>query len=69
MQCYNLLCGTMLCHNIEVGPGHTTFLVNINERIQSGLEGIPLFSELYVPAWVTFKGTDYMSVFLSNDPD
>lgn len=58
MQCYNFLSGTILSHNTEVGPGNTTFLLNIDERIQSGLEGIPLLSQLYVPAWITFKGTD-----------
>lgn len=73
MQCYNFMCGTVLCHNTEVGPGYTTFLANIEgfKEIQSGLEGSPLFSELYVPAWVTFKGTEYragMTVFLSYDP-
>lgn len=73
MQCYSFLCGPVLCHNTEVGPGYTTFLANIEgfKEIQSGLEGIPLFSELYVPAWVMFKGTQYragMTVFLSYDP-
>lgn len=40
------------------------------KEIQSGLEGIHLFSELYVPAWVTFKGTEYRegTIFLSYDP-
>ena len=49
VQCYNLLCGTVLSHNTEVGPGHTTFLANIDgfKDIQSGLAGIPLFRELY----------------------
>lgn len=73
MQCYNFLCGTVLCHSTDIGPGHSTFLANIEgfQEIQSGLEGIPLFSELYMPAWVTFKGTEYragMTVFLSYDP-
>lgn len=63
----------MLCHNTEAGPGHGTFLANTEgcKEIQSGLEGIPLFSELYVPAWVTIKRTEYragMTVFLSYDP-
>ena len=72
MQCYHFLCGTILSHNTEVGPGQSTLLININDRIQSGLAGVPLFSEVYVPAWVTFKGNDYragMSVFLSYDPE
>lgn len=73
-QCYNLLCGTVMSHNTEVGPGHSSFLANIEgvKDIQSGLTGIPLFSELYEPAFVTFKGTDYragMTVFLSYDSD
>ena len=73
MQCHNILCGTLLCHNTDVGPGHSSFLANIEgfKEIQSCLEGIPLFIELYVPAWVTFKGTEYragMTVLLSYDP-
>lgn len=46
--------------------------VNPFKDIQSGLTGIPLFSELYEMVSVTFKGTAYragMTVFLSYDPD
>lgn len=74
MQCYNVLCGSVLNHNVEVGPGHTTFLANFEgvKEIQTGLTGILLFSEVFVPAWVNFKGTAYragMTVFLSCNPD
>lgn len=73
-QCYNLMCGTVMSHNTEVGPGHSIFLANIEgvKDIQTGLTGIPLFSEMYEPAYVTFKGTDHragMTVFLSHDSD
>lgn len=74
MQCYNFMCGSVLSHNPEVGPGHITFLANIEgvKKIQSGLIGIPLFSEVFVPVWVTFQGTAYragMTVFMSYDKD
>lgn len=64
----------MLSCNAEVGPGVSTFLANFEgfKDIKSGLTGIPLFSEVFVPTWVTFKGTSYrpgMTVFLSYDPD
>ena len=74
MQCYTFMCGSMLSHNTEIGPGYNTFLANLEgyKDIQSGLAGIPLFTELYVPARVTVKGTLYrsgMSVFMSYDED
>lgn len=50
-------------HNTELGPGYTTFLANLEgyKDIQSGLTGLPLFTELYVPGRVTVKGTTYRS--------
>lgn len=56
MQCYSFMCGS-LSHNKE---------------IQSGLIGLPLFTELYVPARVTVEGTTYRSgimLFMSYDTD
>lgn len=53
------MCGSLLSHSTEIGPGHTTFLTNLEgyKEIQSGLIGLPLFTELYIPTRVTFKGT------------
>ena len=70
MQCYTFMCASMLTSSTEIGPGYTTFLANLEgyEDIQSGLTGIPLFTELYVPTRVTVKGTSYrsgMTVFMS----
>ena len=72
MQCYSFMYGSVLSHNTEIGPGYTTFLANLEgyKEIQSGLTGIPLFTELYVPDRVTVKGTTYrpgMTVFMSYD--
>lgn len=74
MQCYDFLSGTILSHNVEVGPGQSSFLATLKEfkNIQSGLTGFPLFSEVFVPEWVKVNGTGYrpgMTVFLAYDTD
>lgn len=40
--------------------------------IQSGLEGVPTRTEVFLPAWVKVRGTEYrpgMTVFLSYSQD
>ncbi|KAK0140170.1 hypothetical protein N1851_022924 [Merluccius polli] len=69
MQCYTILSGTILKNNFEVGPGHSTFLSYIDgiQKVQCTL-GLPLFTEVFVPTWVIFNGSEYrpgMTVFLS----
>lgn len=68
-QCYHFLSGTMFEQNLEVGPGNTELLANIDmaEDIVDSL-ACPLFTEAFVPSWVIVNGTNYrpgMSVFLS----
>ena len=72
--CYHFLSGSVLSHTTEVGPGPSTFLSTIDgfKEIQNDLTDFPVFSEVLLPAWVTFKGTKYrpgMTVFLSYDSD
>nr|XP_057925469.1 uncharacterized protein LOC131127529 [Doryrhamphus excisus] len=72
--CYNLRSGSVLSHITEVGPGPSTFLSAIDcfKDLQKDLTDFPVFTEVLVPAWVTFKGTKYrpgMTLFLSYDSD
>ena len=72
--CYNFLSGSVLRHTTEVGPGPSTFLSTLDgfQDIQKDLKDFPVFSEVFVPSWVTFKGTEYrpgMTVFLSYDAE
>ncbi|KAK9963884.1 hypothetical protein ABG768_005106 [Culter alburnus] len=60
-------------HNI-FGPGYTTFLGSIEdfEKVKCGFEGIPLFSDVYLPLWIKCKGTTYrsgMTLFVSHSAD
>ena len=69
MQCYTILSGSILKNNFEVGPGHSTFLSYIDgiQNVQCTL-GLPLFTEVFVPTWVIFNGSEYrpgMTVFLT----
>lgn len=70
MLCYNFFSGNVFDHPIEVGPGHSTILADLERchDIQGGLENVPAHTEMYVPAWVKFKGTTYrpgMTLFVS----
>ncbi|XP_051947874.1 uncharacterized protein LOC127619140 [Xyrauchen texanus] len=70
MLCYNFFSGGVFDHNVEVGQGHSTILADLErcDEIQGGLENIPSYTEVYVPAWVKLKGTTYrpgMTVFVS----
>lgn len=72
--CYSFLSGSVLRHTTEVGPGPSTFLSTIDgfKDIQKDLRDFPVLSEVFVPAWLTFKGTEYrpgMTVFLCYDPE
>ncbi|XP_051957443.1 uncharacterized protein LOC127625980 [Xyrauchen texanus] len=53
MLCYNLFSGGVFDHNVEVGQGHSTILADLerSDEIQGGLENIPSYTEVYVPAW------------------
>lgn len=61
MQCYHFMSSSVLSHIPEVGPGYSTFLATIEgiKEILGELTDGPLFSEEYIPAHVTFKGTQY----------
>ncbi|XP_032366042.1 uncharacterized protein LOC116684672 [Etheostoma spectabile] len=73
MMCYTLLSGQMFSHEFEVGPGCVTLLGTIEDFGKvSGFEGIPAFTEVYVPSWVRYKGTSYrpgMTLLVSHSPD
>lgn len=74
MLCYTLLSGKMFSHDFEVGPGYTTLLGSIEgfEKVKCGFEGIPLFSDVYLPSWIKCKGTTYrsgMTLFVSHSAD
>lgn len=57
--CYSLLSGSVFKTETEVGPGHSTLLAVMDGfgDVQSGLEDIPPFTEMFVPAWIKVNGT------------
>lgn len=74
MQCYAFLSDSVFAQNTEVGPDQCAFLATLGgfRDIQSGLEGLPPQTEVFVPAWVKVRGTEYrpgMTVLLSYRPD
>ncbi|GAA6087514.1 uncharacterized protein LOC116684672 [Tachysurus ichikawai] len=74
MLCYTLLSGKMFSHDFEFGPGYTTFLTSVDnfEKVKCGFEGIPLFSDVYLPSWIKYKGATYrsgMTLFASHSAD
>lgn len=74
MLCYSFLSGSLFKNETEIGPGHSTLLAVMDGfgDVQTGLEGIPPFTETFVPAWVKVNGTQYkpgMTAFLSYDID
>lgn len=74
MMCYTLLSGQMFSHDFEVGSGCTTLLGTIEdfEKVKSGFEGSAVFTEVYLPSWIKYKGTSYrpgMALLLSHSAD
>lgn len=74
MQCYHFMSNSVLSHIPEVGPGYSTFLATIEgiKEIDGALTDVPLVSEVYIPAHVTYKGTQYrpgMTVLHSCDQE
>lgn len=74
MLCYTLLSKKMFSLDFEVGPGYTTLLASIDdfEKVKCGFEGIPLFSDVYLPSWIKYKGATYrpgMTLFVSHYAD
>lgn len=70
MQCYTFLSGSVFTQNTEVGAGHCAFLATLGDfrDIQNGLECVPPHSEVFLPAWVKVRGTEYrpgMTIFLA----
>lgn len=59
MLCYLLLTGSVFSKNTEFGPGHGSFLAAIQGEFVKGLEELPPFTEVFVPDWVVFNGTEY----------
>ncbi|XP_066535471.1 uncharacterized protein [Hoplias malabaricus] len=61
LLCYHLLSGNLFTHNLEVGAGYTNLLGCIEgyENIKHKFEKVPIFTEVYVPSWVRWRGTEY----------
>ncbi|XP_049333157.1 uncharacterized protein LOC111195806 isoform X1 [Astyanax mexicanus] len=73
LLCYHLLSGNLFTHNVEVGAGCTNLLGCIDgyDRIKHKFD-MPLFTEVYVPSWVRWRGTEYrpgMSLLVSHSCD
>ncbi|KAL1255350.1 hypothetical protein QQF64_013411 [Cirrhinus molitorella] len=74
LLCYSLLSEHLFTHHKEVGPGCTTTLASIEgfDQVCHRFGDTPSFTEVYLPSWVKWKGTEYcpgMTLLVSHSPD
>lgn len=74
MMCYTLLSGQLFTHDLEVGQGSTTLLGTMDDfdKVKSGFGDVAVFTEVYLPSWIKYKGTRYrpgMTLLVSHSAD